>query len=413
MDCAGMRLMRVRLWIRTKRISMFAIKNYWRVLAVLAVAATTARPVWGQDGRYGDERYGDERYGDRSGEGGVVGGRGYDERGGGQPNAAAADGARAGQAPPRVAEGALRATEYGPVLRDDGRGNPVRGGGGQAPPPQANGQAVGQPGGQGNRQGNGQGNGQVNGPFQPVAPFQLDPQQQRFIDELLAAWEKHSAGITTFECEFTRWEYMPKFGARNAQGDLTATAISSGVMKYIKPDKGLFHVTDTRVFNKNTGKFEKAADDVGEHWVCDGKLVWVVDARLKEIKAYPIPPEMQGQQIANGPLPFMLFGGEAAKLKARYFLRGQTDPKFAAKEIWLESYPRWAEDAANYRCAHLIMKRADFLPYALRMYSNNGADYTVFEFSKIKINNVFTGDIKPPKVPSDWKLIRQTAQTAR
>src|SRR5688572_18364778 len=41
------------------------------------------------------------------------------------------------------------------------------------------------------------------GPLQPVAPFQLSPQQQQFVDELLAAWEKHSGGIKTFECDFT------------------------------------------------------------------------------------------------------------------------------------------------------------------------------------------------------------------
>ncbi len=247
----------------------------------------------------------------------------------------------------------------------------------------------------------------------PAAPFQLDAQQQRFIDELLAAWEKHSAGIKTFECDFTRWEYSPTFVPVDANGQLKATAISSGEMKYIKPDKGLFHVTDTRILNKTTGKYEKASDDVGEHWVCDGKVVWEVDAKFKQVKENPIPPEMQGEQIANGPLPFMLFGGEAAKLKARYFMREQTHPQFEKEEIWLESYPRWAEDAANFKSAHLIMKRADFLPYALRMYSPNGTDYTVYEFRKIKINNVFMGDIKRPKVPSDYQVVRAQQQTAQ
>jgi TIGR03009 family protein len=255
------------------------------------------------------------------------------------------------------------------------------------------------------------GNGAGNGQLQPAAPFQLNSQQQRFVDELLAAWEKHSSGIKTFECEFTRWEYTPNFGPLNANGQLAATAISSGQMKYIKPDKGLFRVTETRTYNKTTGKYEKTGADVGEHWVCDGKVVWEVDHRAKQVKEHVIPAEMQGEQIANGPLPFMLFGGEAAKLKARYFMREQTDPQFAKEEIWLESFPRWAGDAANYRSAHLIMKRADFLPYALRMFSNNGADYTVFEFRKIKLNNVFTPKIKVD-VPADYQLVRPQEQTA-
>ncbi|RIK73847.1 MAG: hypothetical protein DCC68_24220 [Planctomycetota bacterium] len=264
---------------------------------------------------------------------------------------------------------------------------------------------------EGNRPANGQ--ARPNAQLQPAAPFQLNAQQQRFVDELLAAWEKHSAGIKTFECEFTRWEYSPNFGPVNANGQLGATAISSGLMKYIKPDKGLFQVTETRVFNQQTGKYDKVGADVGEHWVCDGKVVWEVDHKAKQVKEHPIPPEMQGEQIANGPLPFMLFGGEAAKLKARYFMREQTDPQFAKEEIWLESYPRWSGDAANYRSAHLIMKRADFLPYALRLYATNGADYTVFEFRKIKLNNVFMRDIAQPKIPSGYQLVRAEQQTAQ
>jgi TIGR03009 family protein len=256
------------------------------------------------------------------------------------------------------------------------------------------------------------GNAGGHGPLQPAAPFQLNAQQQRFVDELLAAWEKHSTGIKTFECEFTRWEYTPKFGPRNAKDELMATAISSGQMKYIKPDKGLFRVTETRTYNTTTGKYEKAGAEVGEHWVCDGKVVWEVNHRAKQINEHLIPVEMQGEQMANGPLPFMLFGGEAAKLKARYFMREQTDPQFANDEIWLESFPRWAGDAANYRMAHLIMKRADFLPYALRMYANNGSDYTVFEFRKIKLNNVFTPKIKVD-APRDYQLVRPQEQTAQ
>lgn len=343
-----------------------------RLLALLAFGAwlTAFAPesAVGQDRRYADENAQDRR---------------YDEGIAGLNEIGPVD--RNGQTRP--------ATQPGTGKARPGEVNP-----GQANRPQA---GAGQPNG-----GQAAAGQQPNRPLQPVAPFQLNAQQQRFVDELLAAWEKHSAGIKTFECEFSRWEYTPSVGPVNAAGQLQATAISSGIMKYIKPDKGIFHVTETRIFNKTTGKYDKAADDVGEHWVCDGKSVWEVDSKLKQLRENAIPPEMQGTQIANGPLPFMLFGGEAAKLKARYFLREQTNPQFAKEEIWLESYPRWAADAANYKSAHLIMKRADFLPYALRMYSPNGTDYTVFEFRKIKLNNVFMSDIKVPKVPSDYQIIR-------
>jgi hypothetical protein len=59
------------------------------------------------------------------------------------------------------------------------------------------------------------------------------------------------------------------------------------------------------------------------------------------------------------------------------------------------------------------MKRADFLPYALRMFSPNGTDYTVYQFSKISLNNPFMSSIKLPKVNSDWKLVRAQQHTAQ
>ena len=40
----------------------------------------------------------------------------------------------------------------------------------------------------------------------------------------------------------------------------------------------------------------------------------------KQLVERPIPPQLQGQAIVDGPLPF-LFGAEAAKLKARYWMR--------------------------------------------------------------------------------------------
>ncbi|MEX2188468.1 MAG: hypothetical protein WD875_16790 [Pirellulales bacterium] len=370
---------------------MIATTVFRRSLALLALTAAAATPGWGQQRGFDDRRYDDRQ---------------NDDRANAPSGAVTPDAVRAAQRPQRVADGALRATEVSPAGQGDRRaaavpGNPVRDNGGQARGPA------------GERVANGQAGAVAKGQLQPAAPFQLSPQQQQFIDELLAAWEKHSVGITTFECKFLRWEYTPKLGPFDANGQLQAVAISEGEMKYIKPDKGLFHVTETRIYNKGTGKYDKAGDDVGEHWVCDGKVVWEVDAKFKQIKENPIPPEMQGAQIANGPLPFMLFGGEAAKLKARYYLREQTDPQYAKEEIWLESVPRWAADAANYRSAHLIMKRSDFLPYALRMYSPNGTDYTVYEFQKIRLNYVFSSDIKPPKVPSDWKIVRAQPQTAQ
>ena len=63
------------------------------------------------------------------------------------------------------------------------------------------------------------------------------------------------------------------------------------------------------------GDWVKQTDAIGEHWVCDGKSVFEYRHDQKQLVERPIPPQLQGKAIVDGPLPF-LFGAEAAKLKA-------------------------------------------------------------------------------------------------
>jgi TIGR03009 family protein len=246
-----------------------------------------------------------------------------------------------------------------------------------------------------------------------AAPFQLAPEQQQFIDQLLAAWEQQSTKIKTFECSFTRWEYMPLFGPKDETGQLMASVISRGELKYMQPDKGSFKVSEAHVWNLQTKRFDRAPSANNEHWICDGRVIWEMNAQKRQVIENPIPPEMQGRHIADGPLPFLLFGAEATKLKARYYLRERTEARFANEEIWLEAYPRWRNDAANFKNAQLIMKRAKFQPYALRLYSPNGKDYTVFEFTDITLNNVFFSQksLSQPSVPRGWQMVRNQPQS--
>jgi TIGR03009 family protein len=245
-------------------------------------------------------------------------------------------------------------------------------------------------------------------PAEHAAPFQLPPEQQRFIDQFLAAWEQQSAKIKTFECSFTRWEYAPLFGPQGKNGELLASVISRGELKYMQPDKGSFKVTEAHVWNPQAKRYDRGPADYNEHWICDGRVIWEMNGQKKQVIENPIPPEMQGKHIADGPLPFLLFGAEATKLKARYFLRERTEARYANEEIWLEAYPRWRNDATNFKNAQLIMKRAKFQPYALRLYSPNGKDYTVFEFTGITLNNVFFSQksLSQPSVPRGWQMVK-------
>ena len=102
-----------------------------------------------------------------------------------------------------------------------------------------------------------------------------------------------------------------------------------------------------------------------------------------------MPPELQGKGIGDGPLPFV-FGVEAQKLKQRYFMRIITPPN-VQNEVWLEAYPRYQQQAAEFSKVQVILQISGptkaLLPYAIQIYSPNGKDRTVYQLQNPKINH--------------------------
>lgn len=168
---------------------------------------------------------------------------------------------------------------------------------------------------------------QQTAPVQPKAPpgFQLTAPQQQYLDQVLAVWEKSSDQVKTFSCPFVRYEYDAFSPAANI-----ASTLEEGEISYQKPDKGSFKIERIHRWQADPvppgfkgppqGKHVLDKNAIGEHWVCDGKSVFQYNTTDKTLVERPIPPEMQGKSIVDTPLPF-LFGAEAAKLKARFFMK--------------------------------------------------------------------------------------------
>lgn len=243
------------------------------------------------------------------------------------------------------------------------------------------------------------------------APFELSAQQQAFVDQILELWERESGKIKSYKSSFERWEYDPVFGPA---GDVPKTK-SLGLLRYARPDKGMFRITDMLHYTAPASGDEqptwKAREgETGEHWVCDGEAVYEFNALKKQMIVSPLPPEMRGKAIADGPLPF-LFGAEKEKLKARYFIRVSQSNE---KEIWLEAYPRRQEDAANFQRVELILNRSQFLPSAMQVYLPNGKSRTVYIFNDAKINDpleVFVGVFQQPRTPLGWTKVVEPLPT--
>lgn len=242
-------------------------------------------------------------------------------------------------------------------------------------------------------------------------PRQITPVEQQFVDQILQMWETESAKINTFNSQFERWEYDPVFGP----GIDTPMIKSIGQVTYSRPDKGSFKIEEIRRWTKQDptqkewqpGDWKLQKEEVGEHWVCDGKAVFEYKHDKKQLVVQPLPPEMQGKSIVDGPLPF-LFGAEAKKLKKRYWIYSkQSDPE----TIWLEAYPRSQADKANYDHVDVMLDRKSMQPKAIRVHAPNNESHAVYMFDKPtingKLNAIFGSLFSAPRLPLGWTRIVQ------
>lgn len=263
----------------------------------------------------------------------------------------------------------------------------------------------------------------------PQAPhwFPQPAEHQKYVADVLKFWEQSSSKIDRYRCKFRRWEYDPDFVKADPEtGKSPAIKVSYGEIKYGRPDKGLFKVTKLLHYNAPKQPGEKAQylpidGEIGEHWVCDGKSIFEFDHAKKTLIDHQLPPEMQGQAIVDGPLPF-LFGANAAKIQERYWV-GVFTPKTAKGEYWLEAVPKRIEDARNYRKVEIIIDEADFLPKAMQIFNNGGDDRnpssTVLTFEDREINfpvqsatekfldpfQLWMREFHEPATPLGWKKV--------
>jgi hypothetical protein len=159
-------------------------------------------------------------------------------------------------------------------------------------------------------------------------------------------------------------------------------------------------------------KWEKKKLEALEHWACDGKQIYKVDYQQRTVEEIPIPPELQGQGITQGPLPFV-FGAKAAELKARYYIRFDPEkPPIAKGQSWLEIRPKYRRDAENFAKVRLALRTNDMFPIGIEIYGTNGQDRDAFalEPKGFDPRDIFGGDFNPS--PFGYKHIKHDPQGA-
>lgn len=252
----------------------------------------------------------------------------------------------------------------------------------------------------------------------PVAPavpegFTLSAVEQAYLDQVLQQWETQSDKIQTFSCDFTRLVYDPVFGPANQHKNE-----EDGTLSYQKPDKGSFEIKEIRQWDAKEQKYLPNSQAIGEHWVCNGQAIYEYKNEQRQLVVRPIPPEMQGKSIVDGPLPF-LFGAEAEKLKRRYWMK--IDPRTPAGQIRLVAVPKFQADAVNYRQVELLLDQKQMLPTAMQVYMPDSSR-TVYTFALggAQVNSRMTALwnqlFSSPRTPFGWKRVveqPQAAQTAQ
>ncbi len=234
---------------------------------------------------------------------------------------------------------------------------------------------------------------QIPGPKQQVplppraqAPFQLTQAEFDTLWAALQAWQKESDNVQRMRCDLMLWEYDDVFKVKTQRG---------GEMQYAKPDKGLYRMKDTE------GK------QYVEHWLCDGKSIFEYKYDQQKLIERTLPPELQGNGISNGPMPF-LFGANADQMLKRYFLRVVTPENVANTQLWIEAYPRFQQDAANFRRATVILLKGSMQISAIELLSPNGKSKTVHQFNNVVINDRFNfirGSDFEGDLPRGWTRI--------
>ncbi len=209
------------------------------------------------------------------------------------------------------------------------------------------------------------------------------------LERLLNIWSIESAKFTSLHGTHQRFVYDKVFMTEKR---------SVGMFYYEAPSKGRIDIQPVKVepgskhehIDPDTKKkfVYTLKQDRPERWICNGEQIWQVNDDAKQVEVVSIPQEHQGQNIMDGPLPF-LFGMPPDKAKRRYKMAFSKDPnpRFTApRYVQLDVWPLLRADAANWKKAEVILDTEQYLPFAVRLIDPTGNTETTYIFGNMKVN---------------------------
>jgi len=219
---------------------------------------------------------------------------------------------------------------------------------------------------------------------EPLRVQDVSPQ----LKQVLTEWYRNTSTIKTLEGQHSKYVYDFTFNVEKR---------ATGKFYYEAPDKGRIDIEPAEIrpgekaqrVGPNKKPFALQADRA-EQWLSTGKTIYQIDPVNKKAIRYAIPPQAQGKNIMDGPLPFLL-GMPPQKALQRYKLKIMRDDEGRLRnyesEVWLQVRPKWKSDAANYREANVILQKTNhYLPRAVKLIDPSGHQETVYTFYNTIVN---------------------------
>lgn len=227
-------------------------------------------------------------------------------------------------------------------------------------------------------------------------PPVLDPARNR-VDQLLVRWEAEMKKVQSLSAQCTRLEENKTF---------KVTDTYQGAARYLKAnDAG--RVTNLAMLDmrKVDKQGKPAKPDVWEKFVCTGTLLYQYVPSQKEIRVHQLPPPKSGQVVDDNFLSF-LFGMKAEEAKKRYDLKFVKEDQYY---YYIEVFPRFDQDKADFQKARLVLNKDSFLPRQLWFEQPNG-DTVTWDVPKLELNAPLNRqEFDRPAVPQGWKQVQAPA----
>jgi TIGR03009 family protein len=234
------------------------------------------------------------------------------------------------------------------------------------------------------------------------------------VQQLLDLWEERSSQINQLYCVFDLYSYDGSFFVEQRnRGRLWFAAPDKGRIDFGPPES----LEQSEKLDPNGAPYRVEAGS-DRRWICSGARVFAIDDSSHVYSEVTIPPQFQGENIIDSPLPF-LFGMQAEKAKQRYQISigSMHNPdgriEGAPLNVHVVVVPRWEQDAREWSSAEILLNPETFLPNAVRIITGpaNEEVYVFVEAEPALRNvNLFNLDAFNDRPPGNYTCI--DSQTA-